>query len=70
MKGQDGRVVRTNQLKVEQVPGLSVCHTDNMEAMSTLGVLARSVGKKRFSRGFAEKCINIGLGDMVTVLPV
>lgn len=29
--------------------------------MSTLSILARSVGKENFSREFAEKCINIGM---------
>merc|ERR1712013_316160 len=31
------------------------------QAMSTLGVLARAVGKENFSREFAEKCLNIGM---------
>merc|ERR1719350_1028061 len=45
---------------------LAMQHTDDTEvlltqAMSTLGVLARAVGKEHFSRDFAEKCLNIGM---------
>jgi hypothetical protein len=45
---------------------LSAQHTIETEvlltqAMSTLGTLARAVGKEHFSRDFAEKCLNIGM---------
>jgi len=45
---------------------LTMQHTDDTQvlltgSMSTLGILARCVGKDKFSREFADQCINIGM---------